>query len=231
MGIAHVCLECGQGLAMVRPQRDPHYGLPLVTCPRCSWACVRRKNPSTRMWHDILRRFTALGFLFAQITLGIVLLVLSVVAVGSLSQGEFRLGRSTTMNGYWFGVIMLLVVLPTLTGTWLTAGFSHLKRHFVFMTWAGLVSVILLIIAISLGLSGDVRGLSSTAYEAMSNYQRGLSGFGEYAPPFFGIMAIMMVFALGGIPLGHLILGLLRVVKKKQWQWRLKRRRLRRSAE
>ena len=231
MGIAHVCLECGQGLARIRVVRDPHYGLPLVICPRCSWASVRRKNPSTRMWHDILRHFTALGFLFAQVALGFVLLGLTVAAVGSLQQGEFRLGRSTTMNGYWFGVIMLLVVLPTVTGTWLTAGFSHIKRHYIFMTWVGVVSVILLLIALILGLSGEVRGVSFAAYEAMSNYQRGLSGFSEYVPPFFGILAIMMVFTLGGIPLGHLVLGFLGVVRRKHWRWCLKRRRLRRSAE
>lgn len=231
MGIAHVCLECGQGLAMVRPQRDPHYGLPLVTCPRCSWSCVRRKNPSTRMWHDMLRRFTAMGFLLAQVSLCVLLLGLTIAAVGSLQQGEFRLGRSTTMNGYWFGVIMLLVVLPTMTGTWLTAGFSHLRRSKVFLVWLGLVSIILLLIAIILGLSGEVDGIPFATYQAMTNYQRGLSGFGEYVPAFFGILAIMTVFTLGGIPLGHLVLGFLGVVRRKHWRWCLKRRRLRRSAE
>jgi hypothetical protein len=36
VAISHVCMGCGLDLARVRAAPDPHYGLPLVTCPRCA---------------------------------------------------------------------------------------------------------------------------------------------------------------------------------------------------
>ena len=55
MPIAHVCQRCGEGLGRIRPQREPHYGLRVVRCPRCDWTCVRRKSPATESWHALLR--------------------------------------------------------------------------------------------------------------------------------------------------------------------------------
>ncbi len=43
MAISHVCLSCGLDLARVRARLEPRYALPIVVCPDCGWAAVRRK--------------------------------------------------------------------------------------------------------------------------------------------------------------------------------------------
>lgn len=55
MAISHLCTTCGLDLARVRAAVDPHYGLPLVCCPRCRHYQFRRKYPILRRWKQARR--------------------------------------------------------------------------------------------------------------------------------------------------------------------------------
>ncbi len=55
MAISHLCLGCGFDLARVRTRPDPHYALPLVVCPDCGDAAVRRVHPLQLGWRAFLR--------------------------------------------------------------------------------------------------------------------------------------------------------------------------------
>ena len=67
MAIAHVCLGCGADLARTHVIRDPHYRLPIVICPDCGEACVRRVDPILQRWRAFQPIALALCALFVQV--------------------------------------------------------------------------------------------------------------------------------------------------------------------
>ena len=75
---SHVCLGCGTDISGVRAPPDPHYGLPIVTCPTCAMVCVRR-HAGGRAWVRTLHR--TLGVLFRAAVMGLVTIPLLVLAV------------------------------------------------------------------------------------------------------------------------------------------------------
>jgi hypothetical protein len=67
MSLAHVCLGCGFDLARQRPRNEPYYGLPLIVCPRCATASVRRKHPIAVRWRQVRRVDWALSILLVKL--------------------------------------------------------------------------------------------------------------------------------------------------------------------
>lgn len=60
--MSHICLSCGRDLARVRALVEPHYGLPVVVCPDCGRAVVRRRAPIIVRWRQFRRlRRSVLG--------------------------------------------------------------------------------------------------------------------------------------------------------------------------
>lgn len=53
--MSHICLSCGRDLARVRALIEPHYGLPVVVCPDCGCAVVRRRHPIIVRWRRFRR--------------------------------------------------------------------------------------------------------------------------------------------------------------------------------
>ncbi|MCZ6851559.1 MAG: hypothetical protein O7F17_07955, partial [Planctomycetota bacterium] len=81
MAIAHVCMQCGMALTRLRPSRDPHYRLPMVTCPTCGQASVRRRHPIQQRWRAFTRAQTSVCALLLQI---LFLVALAAATVGSI---------------------------------------------------------------------------------------------------------------------------------------------------
>jgi hypothetical protein len=52
---SHICPSCLTELARIRAVPDPHYGLAVVVCPKCSLACVRTKHPDQAFWRSVRR--------------------------------------------------------------------------------------------------------------------------------------------------------------------------------
>ena len=229
MGIAHICLECGQGLARVRVQLDPHYGLLLVSCPRCHAVAVRRPSPAMKQWQAIKRSGLSFGALGLQAVVALALITLTILAIISLERGEFRLGRAFPSREYYFGLAMLLGVLPLFTGAWLTFAFRHVKLRFALFGWASVIVTGLLVIGLGVGMFDDVTGQQ---YE-----QIGFGAFGagawlgltQYVLPWSGIFELLLMFTLAGIPPGRLGVKLFAFARCRHRCWMMKRRRLRRS--
>lgn len=86
---SHLCIACGHDLTHLRAPPDPHYSLPVVVCPGCATACVRRPYAGaarcrsagrlSRVWLRIST--TTLGFL----VLGLGLVIPCVFIVGVLN--------------------------------------------------------------------------------------------------------------------------------------------------
>lgn len=231
MPIAHICRECGLGLGRIRPQRDPHYGLPLVTCPVCGWACVRRKSPASVAWHTFLRRSLVSFLIVTKFSISLLLLLFMTATIGSIYTGEFSFSHAGRFRGYWLILSILLILQPVTVGTWLTSAFNHLPRWKVFASWGGLVALILVIVSIVLGIVGELDGFSRAELQATPIPMLALISMSQVLPICFGLLVMMMVFALAGIPVGNLALAAMQVIDRRRFRWLLRRRRLRRSLE
>lgn len=93
---SHICPTCLTELARVPTVRDPHYGLPIVVCPRCTTACVRTRHPDQRFWRSVgrLRRGLTqllLALLFTAVSVG------AIIAI-SIWVGEFFTDRRARLR-------------------------------------------------------------------------------------------------------------------------------------
>ena len=91
---SHICPSCLMELSTVRALADPHYGLPVVVCPRCSLACVRTKHPDQAFWQRFRRRWGALRLIFAKV-LATTLMSLIMWGLVSLSVDVFATTHGT----------------------------------------------------------------------------------------------------------------------------------------
>src|SRR5262245_27090216 len=125
MAAAHVCMTCGLDLARVRVQRDPHYHLPLVICPQCRSASVRRRHPIISRFRQARR--VALPFIVVAIQLPLIGLFgfLNLMAAFALLMIALEVPRFHDPEEIRWLIVLTLIVLPIITGTWLTIGFHH----------------------------------------------------------------------------------------------------------
>lgn len=98
---SHICLGCGTELAHVAAPPDRHYGLPVVVCPRCTLACVRRPFAGRARWRTFLRtvatsRRLVLGaWMFCLLTL-----------LGGVFCAAIADGLSNALRGQPFGAFL-----------------------------------------------------------------------------------------------------------------------------
>lgn len=229
MAIAHVCLQCGWDLAWVRPQREPHYGLPLIRCPSCRAPAVRRVHPVKARWRQLVRfhwQTNILGFQFALIALFTFVTVMT--AVGWLFMvAEWQRLHHPPRPTAWMTVWTFAILAP-LTGAWLTTAFSHISRWRVWLGWLGWIALILMIVSIHGPIDREIDHRPTL---------RGVAGDPALVPWFFdGLQAVvipgmllamlMMTTALAGMPLGFGVLRLGRAIRRAAWRGRRRRRRL-----
>jgi hypothetical protein len=155
VAISHVCMECGLDLARVRAAPDPHYGLPMVTCPRCARACVRW-HPSRIGWRGARRVRRAAVGLAAQVV--ILLGSAAITTIASMSMAVERFTPRTVAQDFMAvlrGDEDLLMSGPlvaagallgwaVLVGLWLSATLRHLGAPRAILLWGAGVQVLIL---------------------------------------------------------------------------------------
>ena len=223
MAISHLCISCCFDLARVRVHTDPVYALPIVTCPDCGEAAVRRRHPMQRAWRALVRLTTSLILLAFQLAMliGSMAAVVAVcVLVGDAwSHGDLTLPQREEV----LLAFLAFGVLPVALGTWLTAGLGHVRRRYAwcFFSITGLVLISL-----------DCVGLPLT--------QRGLETMGLTVSPFefrwdllsarVAVLTVIMTIAIVGIPVGMLARIGHRRWRRNRWQARRRRLRARRTS-
>ncbi len=197
MAISHVCLSCGLDLARVRARLEPRYALPIVVCPDCGRATLRRKR---RAWRSFRRLAVSLVTLAAQ--LGMVVGGLAGLFAVSEELGD-ALARGSFGGMPRDEIIFRLSVYAAFAvalGTWLTAGFSHARRT---TTWLVFYGCGVVLIAFGSLIDGRTNGL----------------GF------HFVVATGVMAVALAGVPIG--MLTRVAWLQVERATWRRHRRRLR----
>lgn len=213
MAIAHLCIQCGFDLARIRAQRDPHYHLPLVVCPRCAHACVRRMHPLQRAWRTFLRMDRAIWLLFWHAALMLLLIVLNVSVVVLLAQNA-----ASPTEWYWIQRVTLgySFVFQIGTGMWLTVGFAHLRARWVWPAWIAIIGVLSNMDFIVYEIH---RAIGSTDGPDMPDDMAGLFLFRIVT------LAGAMAVAALGIPLGHGVRRSYRIHRRQRWRKRRVRMR------
>lgn len=88
---SHVCSACGHDLARLRAPPDPHYALPVVVCPGCALACVRRPYAGTARWRNAVRVWRLGARLFIRVVMLVLLAVLLLASSAGVAGGLDRI--------------------------------------------------------------------------------------------------------------------------------------------
>lgn len=151
MALAHICPCCGINLERIRASPDGVYGLPVVVCPGCQAAWVRRRHPQWAWWRGCVRGITGVRKLMVRV---VVVLGMSGLCAGLAHSGSFELSRPTqaALRGDflplidWFSgdgqgaLVVSMLGLVTLIGLVLRVLLDHWSRWALMVLWAGLVA-------------------------------------------------------------------------------------------
>ena len=226
MAIAHVCLGCGADLARIRVIRDPHYRLPIVTCPDCGEACVRRVDPILQRWRAFQPIALALCALFVQLLIVLSLApatVLVIDAVPDLLPVRISGNVFDLLYDQSFAVMVIGVTLPVLTGVWMTTGLGHWRPWLARAVWglliAGLLSWDMLRLASeTIGNElGIVPGIGAKAHLKLAFYDWILR---------IVVLFVFLMMTFAGSPLGAVLLKI--HARRQSRRWSRRRARLRR---
>ncbi|MCH8314900.1 MAG: hypothetical protein IIA64_02910 [Planctomycetes bacterium] len=226
MAIAHICLGCGADLARIHVIRDPHYRLPIVTCPGCGEVCVRRVDPILQRWRTFQPAAAALCILLVQ-----VLIVLSLAPATALVIDVVPDILPVPISGNVFDLLydqsiaamVVGVTLPVLTGVWMTTGLGHWRPWLARAVWGLLIAGL---------LSWDVLRLAS---ETIGNELGIVSGIGAGAHlklAFYDwilrvlVLFVFLMMTFAGSPLGAVLLKI--HAQRRNSRWSRRRARLRR---
>ena len=139
VAISHVCMSCGLDLARQRVRVEPHYHLPIVTCPRCNWTCVRRRHPIQARWRAFLRAFASIRAMILQVFAGAILAVTTIGISGWLADVLHTLPIYGFQNYDIRFPLVSALCCAIATGVWLTAAFGHWKPIPRWFCWWGLI--------------------------------------------------------------------------------------------
>ncbi|MEM8757009.1 MAG: hypothetical protein AAGF47_04420 [Planctomycetota bacterium] len=95
---SHPCTGCGLDVRTVAAPPDPHYGLPVVVCPRCGAASVRRRS-RLRPRDAVLRRVRVVSGLVWRGSMLLLLGIISLVplAVAMNTAGDERASEPVSL--------------------------------------------------------------------------------------------------------------------------------------
>lgn len=226
MAIAHVCLGCGADLARIHVIRDPHYHLPIVICPGCGEACVRRVDPILRRWRAFQPAAAALCALLVQLLIVLLLATVTAYVVNAVPDiFPVRISGNVLDLLYDQSIAAMVVgvTLPLLTGIWMTTGLGHWRPWLARAVWGLLIAGL---------LSWDVLRLAS---ETIGNELGIVSGVGTGAHlklAFYDwilrvlVLFVFLMMTFAGSPLGAVLLKI--HAQRQNRRWSRRRARLRR---
>jgi len=134
--IAHSCASCGLDLSRTPAPIDPHYALPIVICPGCRTAVIRREHP-TMAWSRWLRR-AAFSLLSLFIRAGGTLAIATVViAMSEALWPDLRRGLVDSSRPREVLIVMMITWLlaSCISGFWTGLLFTHWSVRRLALAW------------------------------------------------------------------------------------------------
>lgn len=226
MRIAHTCACCGLDLSRERAPADPIYGLPIVVCPRCAQAVVRRRHPVQARSRQISANIQSIMGLAVRVA-GSLGLAGAIIGLSVLVEdAHFRAMRrdiSPLLDEMFIVGGCLWLAVAGAIGVWLGAMFAHWRALPLVAAWlAGLF----VLVAIP-GLAGVIEDLvedraRGSVWEALV----GPGGWIRESQRVLLLLGASVVPLFVGYPWGRLIeRSAGRVRRRRMWR---RRRALRR---
>jgi hypothetical protein len=224
--ISHICTNCGLDLTRTPAPIDPHLALPVVVCPECRFAVVRREHP-TMVWSRWVRRLV-----WSILALTLRVGTLAPLTAGTLAmcwivtdtlRHVFKGGRSQSFELVAVQVltwIVLSFVAGIAAGFW----FSHARRWMVAIAWAGWLLAASLVPACVYLLAEIADRTPESAAELWQVFIDAKSVLPDN--PF--AIAVSGAVGAGGVVVGASIGGWW-VRKRRRFAWAMARQRRRRS--
>jgi hypothetical protein len=242
VAMEHACHVCGEALGRVRASLDPVYKLPIVVCPTCGAACVRRRHPLAVLWRGVLHaRATALGLAwraFAGLLAVGCSLGVSEMFCDSLNSvgpvGLWRLSRDGGLDDRWIeswkyenGPLIACVSVAWCVGLGaaLTAGLGHIRRRWVVWSLFGGAMLAWLLLA------GFMEFLNRATYMRWSEDSLPpLPSYFWQLDRHWGWICVGLGLAMLGAPLGRALRRTFAKGEARRWIAILRRARKRRMA-
>jgi len=146
MPFSHLCAACGQDLSRIAAPPDPHYGLPIVVCPRCRTACSRSRGEWVELYRKLLRVDAWVTALGVQIAGLLILLLINVQVLQSWSTGTALIAASSEdVLGPSFILNLIdpfVAITGVITGWWLSVTFVQWRFLIVWSCWLLLLAAI-----------------------------------------------------------------------------------------
>jgi hypothetical protein len=224
LAIAHVCMACGIDLARVRGAFDPRFRLPVVVCPRCRRAVVRRRRTVPLVARLARRLVTAGATLAVQ---AVLILFLTAMVCGSiLALDNALIYRSTDFfTKERPGELIGLAISSLLAGIWLTAGLGHLSRRKAWTAWMLWLVFWLIVVSAVIAVLDVVVSRPEALWLVHPPIDPPSVLLSHWA--IRGALIVpSLIFGIAGRPLGRVILR--GNERRRSLRWRRRRRRLRR---
>ncbi|MEM9373656.1 MAG: hypothetical protein AAGA55_08420 [Planctomycetota bacterium] len=142
MPMHHACHSCGYPLSARRPGPDPHYNLPVVTCPECATSVVRRRDPGVLGFRTAWKTGRALLYVLIQSLMAFLLSFMAAVMMNNIARTAREEYLSNPLAvfitqpellrqdqiGPQLGVLsVVLLFVGILTGAWIRSALNHLN--------------------------------------------------------------------------------------------------------
>ncbi|MFG0259296.1 MAG: hypothetical protein ACF8LK_03000 [Phycisphaerales bacterium JB041] len=220
MARSHICLGCGTELAHLAAPPDRHYGLPVVVCPRCTLASVRRPFGGRARWRTFLRSAATVRRLVFGACMFALLTVLGVVfcagIAAGLSDAFYRqpIGEIIRPNeivrarfhNWWidegFWIVPSWAVLWSIHGLFAGLWFPHwrVKRYL-----AGMAALAAASVVVPLTLAGLSRWAAdgSSPFEAVPHELRNPVEAASFFVPLAAGVLLSSILLHGGLRAGR----------------------------
>lgn len=228
MAIVHLCRCCGADLARVPVRADGGPRLPVVVCPACGAAAVRRMHPLVRSGRKARRAALALGALLFQVLAAAGLAALAAGLTVALSESDS--GFASAVLGVGEGgdapmpweeepeLLIGWVVAAAGAGVWMGACLPHARTGAAVVGW-----IVLLIAGVAVThclLMGDQVGWAAGPLpQAMWDSRWGLAE--AVASGLLGVPVTML-----GMPVGARVGRVWSGMRARAWRrlWTRERR-------
>jgi len=182
----HACAACGAPLERVRAAPDPHYGLPIVTCPACGTSAVRTAHAQHRFRRRVARTGWSIGLLVLQA-------MLAIAAIASTSGiCIFAVDRLTLDSG----TLTMLSMFAVLMGLWMTVGLAHWPR---FTAWPVFGVIVAVIVGVGPLVERPLDRINSGADVVAAALGSGVTLWGKRLL----VLLMLLVVSLLAVPLGR----------------------------
>lgn len=232
----HACHSCGYPLSRIRAAPDPHYNLPVISCPECDTSVVRRRDPMVQGFRTGWKSARAGLFVFVQCLVAFLLMFAAAVLMTNIAhtaRNEYlsnpaalfftnpQLLRQDQIGPDLAILTIILLFVGILTGTWVRSALNHLNTALVTLVFVALPLLFL--------LQFGLRYWLWTKFAAdFSPRPWGDRGMFERTPDLLTASAMHAAFITAGFPLANTARNLWAAQQRARWSRRRRaRRRLR----